>query len=69
LLHWRNAPDVWAAKTMLTPANQVTAAKVSGYAMVNASEFVAEAFATLIDGVILAPDVMALYAALGGLRP
>jgi len=69
LLHWRNAPDVWAAEKVLNARDTAIAAQVSEYAVESGSEFVAEVFAGLMDGISFPSDVMALYATLKGLQP
>jgi hypothetical protein len=46
-----------------------TPTEVSGYAMGNPREFVAEVFLGLVYEKEFSPDVLALYDALGGPRP
>jgi hypothetical protein len=51
------------------PAKKTTAGKVSKYAASKPSEFVAEVFAGMAEGVTYDTDVLAMYADLGGKFP
>ena len=46
--------------------SQNTASKVSKYALTSPTEFVAECYAKMVDGIKLDSDVMELYQKLGG---
>ena len=48
------------------PKIQETCARISGYSSTNPFEFVAEVYASLLNGQPLHPDVMSLYCALKG---
>ena len=55
LQEWRSNPQI-----------QKICGRVSGYSSTSPSEFVAEVYASLLNGQTLHPDVMALYSALKG---